>query len=87
MRDNSALFRVCWGQLLGCYDNLNHYMDYTPELVRGNFEDNPIILEAGPGELDHESGSSQLDHEAIRAKIGSVENRIDQLESMHKTEA
>lgn len=79
MRDDSALFRVCWGQLLGCYNNLKHYMDYVPELVRGKSEDNPIILEAGPGKLGHASGSSQLDREVICAKIGSVEKRIGQL--------
>ena len=31
MREKSIFFRICWEELLGCYDTVKPYMDYTPE--------------------------------------------------------
>ena len=31
IRKESVFFRICWEELLGCYDTVKPYMDYTPE--------------------------------------------------------
>ena len=92
MREKSIFFRICWEELLGCYDTVKPYMDYTPEPVRGGCEDDPITLDSEmENELvkvkceEEESGSgSTLDYKSINVKLENVEEQIAQMKEAIK---
>ena len=52
MREESIFFRICWEELLGCYDTIKPYMSYIPKPVRGKCEDDPITLESSSEDFE-----------------------------------
>ena len=52
IRKESVFFRICWEELLGCYDTVKPYMDYAPEPMKGKCEIELITLASSSDEYE-----------------------------------
>ena len=85
MRKNSIFLKICWSSLLGCYDTVKPYMDYTPEPAKGECEDDPINLDSEMEvkvkceEEESGSGLARLDY--VEEQIAQMKEAIKELQN------